>query len=72
MEYLHQRLSPHAEVRGLIELGVEDTLQYVPYEDESQNAEMFPILDKEPKVTQQWGPVCKCRDLEAKLMPMVT
>ena len=46
MESLHQRLRPCAKVRDLVELGVEDTPQYHLYEDESQNAEKFPILDK--------------------------
>ena len=34
IESLHQRLDPHAEVRDWVELGVEDTLQNNPYEDE--------------------------------------
>ena len=41
MESLHQRLSPHAMVRDLVELAVEDTPQYYPYEDKSQNARTF-------------------------------
>ena len=30
-------------------------MKYNPYEDKSQNAVMFPILDKEPEVTPEWG-----------------
>ena len=47
MESLFQRLGPHAMVRDLAKLGVEDTLQYDPYEDKLQNAKMFPILGKD-------------------------
>ena len=42
-------------VRDLVELGVENTLQYDPYEDELKNGETFPILDKEPEITPRWG-----------------
>ena len=55
MESLHQRLGSCTEVRDLVELGVEDTLQYYPYEYKLQNAEMFPMLDKEPEATPEWG-----------------
>ena len=59
-ESLHQRLDPHAEVRDLVKLGVEDTPQYNPYENELQNGETFPILDEEPEVTPKGGgPMCK-------------
>ena len=54
MEPLHQRLGPHAMGRDLVDLGVEYTLQYDPYEDESKNAKTFPILDEEPEVPQEW------------------
>ena len=54
MESLCQRLGPYTEVQDLLELGVEDTLQYDPYDDESQNAEKFPILEEEPGSTQEW------------------
>ena len=47
MELLHQRLGPHPMVSGQVELSVEDTLQYDPYEDKSQNAKTFPVLDEE-------------------------
>ena len=53
MEFLHQRLCPCAMVRDLIELGVEDTPQYDLHEDELQNVETFPILDKEQKVSPE-------------------
>ena len=46
MESLHQRFGPCAVVRDLVELGAEDTPQYDPHEDDSQNAETLPILDK--------------------------
>ena len=55
MASLHQRLGPNIEVRDLVELGVEDTSQYDPYEDKLQNAEMFPMVDKDPAATP--GPV---------------
>ena len=42
-------------VRDLVELGVADTPQYDPCEDEWQNAKMFPILEEEPEVTPLWG-----------------
>ena len=54
-ESLCQRLGPHAMMRGLVELGVKDTLQYDPYEKKSQNAKMLPILDEEVEVTPEWG-----------------
>ena len=55
MESLHQRLDPCAQVRDLVELGVEDMLQYDLYEDKSQNAEMFSILDEEQLITIELG-----------------
>ena len=55
MESLYQKLGPQAMARDLVELGVEDILQYNPYEDRSQNVQMFPILDKEPQVNPEWG-----------------
>ena len=39
---------------NLVNLEVEETLQYDPYEYKSQNAETFPMLDEEPEVTQIW------------------
>ena len=42
-------------VSDLAYLGSEDMPQYDPYEDESQNAEMFHILDEEPEVIPEWG-----------------
>ena len=44
-----------AKLGDLVELVVEDMLQYDPYEDKSQNAEIFPMLGKEPEVTPKWG-----------------
>ena len=41
-------------VSDLVELGVEDMLQYNPHEDNLQNAEPFPILDEESEVTPEW------------------
>ena len=40
-------------VRDLVELGVEDALQYNPYEEKLQNAKMFPMLDQEPELTPE-------------------
>ena len=54
MEYLHQRLGPHAMVSDVREMGKEDTPQYDPYEVKSQNAITFPILDDDPDVTPGW------------------
>ena len=34
---------------------VENTQHYDPYEEESQMAEMFHILDEEPDATPEWG-----------------
>ena len=39
----------------MVNLGVEETLQYNPYEDELQNAKTFPMLDEELEVTPMWG-----------------
>ena len=55
MESLHQRFGPHTEVKDLAELGIVDMPQYETYKDESQNADTFPALDKEPEVTPDWG-----------------
>ena len=55
MESLYQRFGPHAMMRDQVELGVDDTLQYDQYVNESQNTKMFPILDKEPEVNPKWG-----------------
>ena len=51
MESLTQRLDSWAMVGDLVKLCIEDMLQYNAYKDESQNAETFPMLDKEPVVT---------------------
>ena len=55
MESLHQTMDPHTSLRDLANLGVEETPQYNPYKDESQNAETFPMLDEEPEGTPEWG-----------------
>ena len=55
MKSFHQMLGSHAMVRELVEHGVENTPQYVPYEDELQNAEIFPMLNERPDVIQEWG-----------------
>ena len=39
----------------MVNLGVEETPQYDSCDDESQNAETFPMLDEEPEVTPEWG-----------------
>ena len=55
IESLHQALGPCARLSDLVDLGLEETLQYDPYEDKLQNAEMFLMLDEEPEVTPEWG-----------------
>ena len=47
MEALQKRL--------LAELNVENALPFDPYKDELQNANIFPILIKEPEVSPKWG-----------------
>ena len=49
MELHHQRLGPHAMLSDLIELSVEDTPHYDPYEDELQNAKHFLFWMKNQK-----------------------
>ena len=53
MVSLHQKLGLCPELRDLVELGVKDTLQYDPYEDELQNAKAFPMLNEEPEITPE-------------------
>ena len=55
MKSLHKRLGTYAMAIDLIELGVEYTPQYNPYEEKLQNANTFSILDKEPEATSEWG-----------------
>ena len=43
MASLYQKLGPYSEVRDLVELGLEDILQYDPSEDELQNVKTFPM-----------------------------
>ena len=52
VDFLHQRLGPNTMVRDQVELGVENALQYDPYEDKLQNVKTFSILDKEPGYPQ--------------------
>ena len=40
------------DLAGLVAV---DTLQWDPYENESQHSETFPILDEEPEVTLELG-----------------
>ena len=47
MESVHQRLGLQATVKDLKDLGTEEISQYVPYEDESQFVDTFPISDEE-------------------------
>ena len=54
MESLHDVMGLHSMLSNLVNLEVEETLQYDPYEYKSQNAETFPMLDEEPEVTQIW------------------
>ena len=55
MESLHQVLGPGARLSDLVDLGVEETLQYDPYENELKYVETFPMLDEEPDITPKWG-----------------
>ena len=55
IESTHQRLGPHAMVRYLVKVGVEDTLHYNPYEEELQNVETFTILDEKAEVNPEWS-----------------
>ena len=55
MESLHQRLGPHAMVGEVAKLGAEDTLQYHPCEDKSQNVYTFAILDEDSEAMPKWG-----------------
>ena len=53
MASLHQRLDPLTNMKDIVELSMEDTLQYDPYKDDLQNAEMFPILDEGQEATPE-------------------
>ena len=55
MASLHLKLGPLTELRDLVDVVVEDTLQYDPYEEGSHNAEMFLMFDEEPEVAPEWG-----------------
>ena len=48
-------LGPCARLSDLVNLGVEETPQYDPYEDKLQNAEIIPMLNEEPEVIPEWG-----------------
>ena len=43
-------MGPHMSLRDFVDLGVEETPLIDPYENKSQNADMFSMLDEEPKV----------------------
>ena len=66
MVSLHQVMGPCMILRDLDDLGIEETLQYDPYEDKSHNAETFPMLDEASEVTPKWGG--KCVNAETLLM----
>ena len=55
MESLHQAMGPFTTLRDLVNLEVEETHQIDSYVNNSQNAEMFPMLDEEPGVNTEWG-----------------
>ena len=42
-------------VGDLVDIGTDDMSQNDPYDDESCNDNIFPILDGEPEVVQGWG-----------------
>ena len=54
MGLFHQRLCPCATLGKLVVLSSEDMLKYDSYQEKSQNADMFLILDKQPEVTSEW------------------
>ena len=47
MTRFHERKASHLHSRNLEDLGLEDTPQYVPYEDETQNKWSFSPLAEE-------------------------
>ena len=47
MSRVYERLGSHVLPRELEDLGLEDTPQYDPYEDEAQNEQTFPQLAEE-------------------------
>ena len=47
MSRVYERLGSHVLPRELEDLGLEDTPQYDPYEDETQNEQTFPQLMEE-------------------------
>ena len=55
MESLHKRLGPCAMVRDLVEPHEEGILQSNPYENKSQNAKMFLIMDIDQEVIPKSG-----------------
>ena len=55
IESLHQMIGPHVMLSDWVSLGMKETLHYDPHKDESQNAEMFPMLDEEPDVILECG-----------------
>ena len=53
MESLYQAIGPCAILVHLVNLSLDDTLLYDPYEDKMQNAKRWPMLDEEPEVTPE-------------------
>ena len=49
------RLSPHAMMGDLADLGIEDMLHYDPYDNRSSNAKTFSILYNKTEVSPEWG-----------------
>ena len=54
MARVYERLGSQVLPRELEDLGIEDTPQYDPYEDETQNEQSFPQLAKELEPCQMW------------------
>ena len=54
MDSVHQALGPCTRLSNLVDLGVQETPQYVLYEDKLHNAETFPMLAEEPEITPEW------------------
>ena len=54
MARVHERLGSYILPRELEDLGLEDTPQYNPYEDETQNKQLFPQLAEELGSCQRW------------------
>ena len=55
MARVHDRLGSHVLPRDLEDLGLEDTPQYDPDEDETQNKQLFPQRAEEPEPMPKVG-----------------